>query len=445
MSEHIFKRKLYDRMLQWKKEEQGKTALLIEGARRVGKSTLARQFAQNEYKSHLVIDFSNPTPEVVKLFDDYSNMDMFFMKLKLACQVTLYKRESVIVFDEVQKVPKAREAIKHLVADGRYDYIETGSLISIQQNVESIIIPSEEEAISLYPLDYEEFRWALGDHETLDILRETFSKRISLTDGINRKLMFDFRLYMLIGGMPQAVNEYLETHDLGRVDKVKRGIIRLYANDFHKIDKTDKAKSVFLSIPSELHKNASRFQMSTVIENVKQAKALDLVYIMQDSMTVNPAYHLDDLQVGFELSYDRSTYKLYLCDTGLFVTLAFWDKQFTDNVIYQKLISDKLDANLGYVYENVVAQMLVAAGNRLCYHTFCDEQNHRYEVDFILSRSNKICPIEVKSAGYNTHKSLDKFCERFSKHISTRYLIYTKDFRQDDNTLMVPVYMTGLL
>ena len=249
MSEHVFKRKLYDRMLQWKNEEQGKTAILIEGARRVGKSTLARQFAQNEYKSHLIIDFSKAKAEIKSLFDDLSNMDMFFMKLKLISQVTLYERESVIVFDEVQKLPKAREAIKHLVADGRYDYIETGSLISIRQNVEDIIIPSEEEAICLYPLDYEEFRWALGDNETIDILREAFKRRISLTDGVNRKLMFDFRLYMLIGGMPQAVNEYLETHDLARVDKIKRGIIRLYASDFHKIDKTDKAKSMFLSIP----------------------------------------------------------------------------------------------------------------------------------------------------------------------------------------------------
>ena len=445
MTKFVFRRKAYQKMLQWKQESHGETALLVEGARRVGKSTLVCQFAQNEYKSFALFDFSKTSKEEKALFEDLSDMDFFFTRLKLLKNITLYERETVIVFDEVQKYPIARQAIKALVEDGRYDYIETGSLISIHKNVDNIIIPSEEEVLDLHPLDYEEFLWALGDTATMDLLREAFQKKRGFGDAVNRKLMRDFRLYMLVGGMPQAVSKYLETKDLAAVDKTKRSIIRLYRNDFQKIDKTGKAMSLFMAIPSQLANNANRFQPTTVIDKTRAEQLDNLVFLMQDSKTVNVCYHANDPNVGFDLTTDRSAYKMFTVDTGLFVTLAFWDKNYTENIIYQKLLNDSLSANLGYVYENMVAQMLVAAGNRLFYYTFPDGNKHNYEVDFLLSHTTKICPIEVKSEGYNTHRSLDEFCKKFSSRVGNRYLVYTKDFRKDGETLLVPVYMTGLL
>lgn len=432
-------------MLAWKAESAGTTALLIEGPRRVGKSTIVRQFAQQEYRSYVLIDFAMASNEEKGLFNDISDLDYFFTRLKLLKGVSLYERESVIIFDEVQQYPIARQAIKYLVADGRYDYIETGSLISIHLNVDRIVIPSEEEAISMYPMDYEEFRWALGDTETLPLLREMLAKKKSLGDDVNRKLLRDYRLYMLVGGMPQAVSKYLDTHDLMMVDKVKRGILRLYEQDFHKLDKTEKVKAIFKAIPSELYKDTTRYQMTTVLGKVNADTVRGLVEMLNDSKTVHIAYHSNDPNVGMGLTTEKSSYKMYLCDTGLFVTLAFWDKAATENIIYQKLLSDKLDANLGYVYENAVAQALASAGNKLFYYTWFDDQKHRYEVDFLLSRGTKLWPLEVKSSGYNTHKSLDMFCQKFSHRISNRYLVYTKDLRKDGEVTMIPIYMVGLL
>lgn len=443
--ERVFKRKAYQKMLRWKEESHGETALLIEGARRVGKSTLVRQFAQNEYKSCALFDFSKASKEEKELFEDLSDMDFFFNRLRLLKNISLYERDTVIVFDEVQKYPIARQAIKTLVEDGRYDYIETGSLISIRKNVKNIIIPSEEDVLDLHPLDYEEFLWAMGDENSMDLLRDALQNKRGFGDAVNRKLMRDFRLYMLVGGMPQAVNKYLETKDLSAVDKVKRSIIRLYRNDFQKIDKTGKAMALFMAIPSQLANGANRFQPSTVVDKTRAEQLDNLIFMMQDSKTVNVCYHANDPNVGFDLSANRSAYKIFTADTGLFVTLAFWDKDFTENVIYHKLLSDKISANLGYVYENVVAQMLVAAGNRLFYYTFPDENRHNYEVDFLLSNKAKISPIEVKSEGYNTHRSLDEFCTKFSARVGNRYLVYTKDLRKDGETTLVPVYMVGLL
>lgn len=432
-------------MLAWKAESAGTTALLIEGPRRVGKSTIVRQFAQQEYRSYVLIDFAMASNEEKGLFNDISDLDYFFTRLKLLKGVSLYERESVIIFDEVQQYPIARQAIKYLVADGRYDYIETGSLISIHLNVDRIVIPSEEEAISMYPMDYEEFRWALGDTETLPLLREMLAKKKSLGDDVNRKLLRDYRLYMLVGGMPQAVSRYLDTHDLMMVDKVKRSILRLYEQDFHKLDKTEKVKAIFKAIPSELYKNTTRYQMTTVLGKVNADTVRGLVEMLNDSKTVHIAYHSNDPNVGMGLTTEKSSYKMYLCDTGLFVTLAFWDKAATENIIYQKLLSDKLDANLGYIYENAVAQALASAGNKLFYYTWIDDQKHRYEVDFLLSRGTKLWPLEVKSSGYNTHKSLDMFCQKFSHRVSNRYLVYTKDLRKDGEVTMIPIYMVGLL
>ena len=446
MSERVFKRKAYQKMLQWKAESAGKSALLIEGARRVGKSTLARSFAEQEYASYILIDFANLSQDIKELIiNNITNLDYLFMRLQVLYGVTLRERKSVIIFDEVQLQPLVRQAIKYLVADGRYDYIETGSLISIRRNVQDIVIPSEEERIQLYPMDYEEFRWALGDDNTMNLLRQVMNNSQPLGDATHRHLMRDFRLYMLVGGMPQAVNEYIETNNLQKVDTIKRRILNLYADDLHKLDASNKLRSLFLSIPSMLSQNISRYQATTVIENVKQYQMQDMLETLRESMLVNIAYQSSDPNVGLALTADRTRYKMYLVDTGLFVTLAFWDKNFADNIIYQKLWADKLNTNLGYIYENVVAQMLRASGYELYYHSFQDTNKHNYEVDFLLSQGNKIVPIEVKSSGYKTHKSLNVFCDKYSARIDKRVLLYTKDYQRDGTTQCLPVYMTPLL
>lgn len=446
MEEMLFKRKLYDKMLQWKQERDGKTALLIKGARRVGKSTLAEEFARREYESYILIDFTEASQEVKDLFDDISDLDNVLFQLQYHYNTRLAVRKSVIIFDEVQDCPKARQAIKKLVKDHRYDYIETGSLISIKKNTKNIRIPSEETRLELFPMDYEEFRWALGDTVTVEMLREAYEGRRPLGDGVTRKLMRDFRLYMLVGGMPQAVSEYIASNNLSAVDSVKREIIELYADDFRKIDPTGKVTRMFYAIPGQLSKNASRYQISSVIEQGKKDRVEELLQNMEDSKVVLFSHHADDSNVGLSLHEDTGRYKMFLNDTGLFITLAFWDKDATENVIYQKLLNDKLPADLGYVYENALAQILTAAGNKLFYYTWPTESGkHNYEVDFLLSRGVKLWPLEVKSSGYKTHASLDAFCDKFSSRIGERFLIYTKDYRKDGATILLPVFMTMFL
>ena len=443
MEERLFKRKLYDKMLQWKRERDGKTALLIKGARRVGKSTLAEEFAKREYESYIMIDFTEAAQEVRDLFEDISNLDDVLFHLQYYYNVRLTPRKSVIIFDEVQDCPKARQAIRKLVKDHRFDYIETGSLISIKKNTGKIRIPSEETRLTLLPMDYEEFRWALGDDVSIGMLREAYEAKRSLGDGVTRKVMRDFRLYMLVGGMPQAVNAYLDTNNLSAVDAVKREIIELYADDFRKIDPSGKATRMFYAVPGQLNKNASRYQISSVIEHGKQDRVEALLQDMEDSQVVVLSHHADDPNVGLSLNEDLGKYKMFLNDTGLFVTLAFWDKEVTENVIYQKLLSDKLSANLGYVFENIVAQMLTAAGSKLFYYTWPTESGkHNYEVDFLLSRGAKIWPLEVKSSGYKTHASLDAFCEKFSARVGERFLVYARDLHRDGTTTLLPVVMT---
>lgn len=434
-------------MLRWKNVDKGATALLIEGARRVGKSTLVKDFAQNEYESYILLDFSKVSKEIKALFEDISDLNYFFLRLQVLCNVQLKERKSVIVFDEVQLLPLARQAIKHLVADGRYDYIETGSLISIKRHVEHIVIPSEERRVRLYPLDYEEFRWALGDTATIPLLKIAYSDRKQLGDVVNRKLMRDFRLYMLVGGMPQAVSRFIESNDMVAVDRVKRDIIQLYEDDFRKIDPSGRISMLFDAIPGELGKNTSRYQVSGVIgRGTSDEVVARFMAELEASMTVNMVYHANDPGAGMSLNKDIARYRMYLADTGLFVTLAFKDKDFTENIIYRKLLSDKLDANLGHVYENIVAQMLKAAGHELYYYTFPTESGkHNYEIDFLISDKDKISPIEVKSSGYKTHTSLDVFCRKFSKRIRNKYLIYTKDLYKDQDVLYLPAYMTMLL
>ena len=446
MADRIFKRKLYEKMLEWKNNSNGKTALLIKGARRVGKSTIAEEFAKKEYASYILIDFSIAPKEVHDLFKDLSDLNYLFLRLQLIFHTNLENRKSVIIFDEVQKEPLARQAIKHLVKDGRYDYIETGSLLSIKKNVEKITIPSEETRIEMVPMDYEEFRWALGDKTTIPMLRTAFENETPLGDDLNRRLMRDFRLYMLVGGMPQAVNEYIDTNNLNKVDQVKRSILELYQDDFRKVDPTGKASLLFSAIPSELSKNASRYQVSSVLVGEKPDRVLGIIADMKDSLTVNIAYHVNDPSAGMSLHEDINKYKIFVSDTGLFTTLAFMDKDFTENIIYEKLLNDKLDTNLGYLYENIVSQMLYANGNKLFYYTFPKENSsHNYEIDFLIAKRNKICPIEVKSSGYKTHASMDAFIDKFSGKTGQRYLLYTKDLRKEGELLYLPIYMTMFL
>ncbi len=444
MMEKIFKRKLYDRLLEWKRVQNGKTAILVEGARRVGKSTLVELFAKNEYESYILIDFNEASAEVKSLFNDLMDMDFIFLQLQTIYKVVLKKRKSVIIFDEVQNCPLARQAIKYLVKDGRYDYIETGSLISIKKNTKNITLPSEEERVTLYPMDYEEFRWAMGDDATAPLLRTFYEKRMPLVQA-HRHAMRDFRLYMLVGGMPQAVNAYLETNNFSMVDLAKRGIIQIYLDDFQKLDPTGRLETLFKEIPSQLSQTNNRYKPYAVLGDVDEDKLMELMKNLEDSKTTLFSYHTNDPNVGMSLTKDIGKYKIFCADTGLFVTLAFWDKDHTENVIYQKLLNDKLSTNLGYVYENMIAQMLTASGNKLFYYTWPKDETHNYEIDFLLSRGAKLHPIEVKSSGYNTHKSLDAFCEKFSHIVERRYLIYTKDLKKDKETLLLPVYMTQFL
>ena len=442
----MYKRKIYDRLLQWKSESQGKTALLIEGARRVGKSTVVEEFGKKEYTSYIMIDFSTASQALKDLFNDLSDLNYLFLQLQLLYRTDLTERKSLIVFDEVQLCPPARQAIKVLVKDGRYDYIETGSLISIKKNVKNILIPSEEDKINMYPMDYEEFLWALGDSATAPLLRDLAGRRKPVGEQLNRRLMRDFRLYMLVGGMPQAVNEYIESNNFRKVDMVKRSILRLYDDDFRKIDPTGRLSMLFDAIPSELNKNSSRYQVSSVLTNRRAEQILELLAELKDSKTVIMSYHANDPNVGMSSSKDLTRFKIFASDTGLFTTLAFKNKDFTENVIYEKLLNDKLATNLGYMYENIVSQVLTAKGNDLFYYTFKDEDTgKRYEIDFLLPQKNKICPIEVKSSGYKTHASLDKFTEKFSNRVLEKYLIYTKDLQKDKDVLMLPVYMVPFL
>ena len=430
-------------MLKWKQERNGATALLIQGARRVGKSTIAEEFARNEYTSYILIDFSKVSKAVADLFDDVSDLNYLFLRLQFIFNVQLHERSSVIVFDEVQLQPKARQAIKHLVKDRRYDYIETGSLISVRSKSRDILIPSEETKINLYPMDFEEFRWALGDDATIPLLRAAFEKKMSLGDAVHRKLMRDFRLYMLVGGMPQAVVAYIETNNFTEVDTVKRDIIALYEEDFGKIDSSGRAKALYDAIPAQLSRNASRYKVSTAIPDDKKDRIMSVIAEVEDSMTVNIAYHVDDPNIGLALTRNEDYFKMYASDTGLFVTLAFKDKDITENVIYEKLLNDKLSANLGYVYENMIAQMLRASGKDLYYHTIPYAEGKKYyEVDFLISDRHKIAPIEVKSSGYKSHKSLDEFSAKYSGRIMNRYVIYTKDYKRENGVEYLPVYMT---
>ena len=446
MPKSVFRRKIYNEILEWKEKRSDKYALLIKGARRVGKSTIAEEFAKKEFKSYILIDFAHTSKEIIELFDDTYNLDFFFLQLQQLTGVRLYEKESVIIFDEVQLLPKARQAIKYLVADGRYKYIETGSLLSIKKNTKDILIPSEEHKISMYPMDFEEFLWAIDDEVTTDTIKMLLENKKSAGNALHRNLMRMFRLYMLVGGMPQAVETYIEHNNLQVVDEIKREIIDLYEEDFTKIDGTGLAGDIYDAIPANLSSNASRYVLSSAREGMRAEQVRELIPDMLSSFTVNTAYHANNPDVGMALEKDIGRYKLFTSDIGLFITLAFKDKKYTENVIYNKLLFDKLETNLGYIYENVVAQMLVAKGDNLFYYTMNSEtSNHLHEIDFLISVSDKICPIEVKSGNYRGHKSLDVFCDKFSSRIRDRYVVHTKDYKWENGINYIPVYMVPFI
>ena len=446
MKKSVFARKIYREILEWKENRSDKYALLVKGARRVGKSTIVEEFAKKEFKSYIMIDFAHVSKDIKDLFEDTYDLDFFFLQLQQLSGTKLYEKESVIIFDEVQLLPKARQAIKYLVADGRYKYIETGSLLSIKKNTKDILIPSEEHKISMYPMDFEEFLWAIGDEVSIETIRILLEKKRPAGNAIHRNLMRVFRLYMLIGGMPQAVETYLEKNNLQAVDEIKREIVDLYEEDFTKIDASGLAGDIYDAIPANLSSNASRYILSNAREGTRSERVRDLLPDILSSYTVNIAYHANNPAVGMALEKDVGKYKLFTSDVGLFVTLAFRDKNYVENIIYNKLLSDKLEANLGYVYENAVAQMLVAKGNNLFYYTMGNNSsNHLYEIDFLISAGNKICPIEVKSGNYRCHKSLDQFCEKFRSRIGNKYLVHTKDYKWENGINYIPVYMLPFL
>ena len=446
MKKSVFTRKIYREILEWKENRSDKYALLVKGARRVGKSTIVEEFAKKEFKSYIMIDFAHVSKDIKDLFEDTYDLDFFFLQLQQLSGTKLYEKESVIIFDEVQLLPKARQAIKYLVADGRYKYIETGSLLSIKKNTKDILIPSEEHKISMYPMDFEEFLWAIGDEVSIETIRTLLEKKRPAGNAIHRNLMRIFRLYMLIGGMPQAVETYLEKNNLQEVDEIKREIVDLYEEDFTKIDASGLAGDIYDAIPANLSSNASRYILSNAREGTRSERVRELLPDILSSYTVNIAYHANNPAVGMALEKDVGKYKLFTSDVGLFVTLAFRDKNYVENIIYNKLLSDKLEANLGYVYENAVAQMLIAKGNNLFYYTMGNNSsNHLYEIDFLISTGNKISPIEVKSGNYRCHKSLDQFCDKFRSRIGNKYLVHTKDYKWENGINYIPVYMLPFL
>jgi len=435
-----FERKAYNSLLEWKKHYSGQYAVLLEGARRVGKSTIAENFAKNEYKSYILIDFSKTTNTIRECFDDIGNLDMFFLRLQAETGVTLYKQESLIIFDEVQLFPKARQAIKHLVADGRYSYIETGSLISIKKNVKDILIPSEEMKIQVYPMDYEEFCNATGNNYKL--LQQIYDMRASIGQATNRKLMRDLRIYMAVGGMPQAVEAYIEGRNFSEIDMVKRQIIALYEEDFKKIDASGRISALYHSIPAQLAKDSRKYRVTTAIGKRGKTKTDELLFELIDSKTILPCFNSTDPRVSLTDTKDFDSYKLYLSDTGLFVTLMFMDRPVTENDVYAKLLSDKLPANLGYLYENLVAQMIAASGRELYYHTWEKAgSTHYYEVDFLISKGSKVNAFEVKSSGIGKHGSIKEFYKKFSKNVHNIYLLSQKDIGQEENLMLKPFYL----
>ena len=444
------KRKAYAKMLAWKKESNGTTALIIDGARRVGKSYICKDFARNEYESHILLDFGNISEEILELFlKETSNLDLFFLKLSAFYGVSLHNRKSLIIFDEVQQFPKARQLIKYLVADGRYDYIETGSLIRLKKNVQDIIIPSEEEHIEMFPLDFEEFLWAMGDSETPKLIYNCFKNRTALGQSLHRKVMNDFRQYLLVGGMPQSILSYIESKTFEKPNAVKRRILELYRQDIVKFASgyEDKVYSIFDGIPSQLTKKEKKYKYSSLSKNARYHNYENSFVWLCEAMIVNACYNATDPNVALGLSEDRSIQKCYMADTGLLVTQSIIAKVLDENEVYKAILFDRLNINEGMFMENIVAQALRANGHRLYFHSKSDTKNreNHMEIDFLIVKNKKICPVEVKSGNYRSHSSLDKFTRKFTDKIGDRYVLYTKDVMIKDDVIHLPLYMAMCL
>ena len=446
----MFKRKIYEELIKWKRISNGSTALLIDGARRVGKSYIAEEFAKNEYKSYILVDFGNVPNDVLHLFaQESSDLDLFFAKLSAFYGIKLFKRDSLIVFDEVQQFPRARQLIKYLVADGRYDYLETGSLIRLKKNVQDIIIPSEEEHIEMFPMDFEEFLWAMGDTVTVPLIKACFESKKPLGQALHRKIMNDFRQYVLVGGMPQSVAAYLNGKDFEASDMAKRRILKLYHDDVSKFAEgyEDKVFALFDGIPAQLSKKEKKYKLSSLGKKARFRSYEDSFVWLNESMIVNTCFNATDPNVGLALSADHSTQKCYMADTGLLVTQTFMDKAFTENGLYRAILFDKLSINEGMIMENVVAQMLRTNGHKLYFYSRSDATNRKndMEIDFLITEGKKICPIEVKSNNYVSHSSLDKFRDKFSSKIGDSYILYSKDVIVKDGIIHLPIYMAMFL
>lgn len=446
----MLKRKIYHELVAWKTKSNGTTAMMIDGARRVGKSYIVEAFAKTQYKSYILIDFGNTPQDVLDIFaNDSADLDMFFAKLSSFFRTPLYKRESLIIFDEVQQYPRARQLIKYLVADGRYDYIETGSLIRLKKNVQDIIIPSEEDHMEMFPLDFEEFLWAMGDEATYPLIKQCFETKTPLGAALHRKIMNDFRQYILVGGMPQSVLAYMNGRDFEGSDVAKRRILKLYRDDVVKFAEgyEDKVFAVFDGIPGQLSKKEKKYRLSSLGKQARFRAFEDSFVWLNEAMVVNACFNATDPNVGLALSSDNATQKCYMADTGLLVTHTFKDKKYTDNELYRAILFDKLNINEGMLIENVVAQMLRLHRERLYFYSRSDSANreNHMEIDFLITEGKKISPLEVKSGDYRSHSSLDKFRKHFSSVIGNSYILYTKDVMIKDGIIHLPLYMAELL
>lgn len=448
------KRKIYQNLLKWKLSSSGESALLIEGPRRVGKSYIVEQFAREEYKSYILIDFSNIQEEVLSIIDDLkTNLDKLFNYLSLYYNVKLYERESIIIFDEIQFYPKIRGLIKHLVHHGKYDYIETGSLISLKQNVQDILIPSEEESLTMYPLDFEEYLWAYNDETSIPFIKERFSKRMPIGEAIHKKIMRSYKEYLLVGGMPQAVTKYLETNDFYEADKVKRRILDLYRKDVSKFAKGYEYKvlAIFDEIPSQLAKHEKKFTLASLDKKAKFRSYEESFMWLSEAMITNMCFNCTDPNVGFGLSADFFTMKCYMMDTGLLITQAFGDNAQTLNEVYKAILFDKLEINEGMIMENAVAQAMRINGHKIYFYSRYDKTNNeeRMEIDFLIQEKTltkaKVSAIEVKSGKKYTYSSLEKFKTKFSSRIGECYILHTKDLKCENGYTYLPIYMAMFL
>lgn len=449
------KRKIYDKLLCWKQEENGRTALLIDGARRVGKSYIAKEFAQKEYKSYIIIDFNIAPKEIKDLFENYlHDLDVFFMYLANFYQVKLYERHSLIIFDEVQLFPKARAAIKYLVADGRFDYVETGSLMSIKKNVRDILIPSEEHHLKMFPLDFEEFLWAMGNDMLMDFIRQCYDKKRPLGQALHRKAMDYFRQYMIVGGMPQAVANYINTRDFECVDRIKRDILELYKADIvkHAAGYEMRVAQIFDDIPAQLQKHERSFKLSSLKKDARMRDYEDAIFWLQDAMIANICYNSTAPNIGLKLNQDRLTLKCYMADTGLLISHAFDENGLVSEEIYKKLLFDKLEANTGMIIENIVAQMLTVSEHKLYFYSnpARDDVSNRMEIDFLVAKSkisnrHNISPIEVKSSKNYTLTSLKKFMLKYNEQLYVPYVLHPSDLKEENGITYLPLYMTPLL